>query len=163
MTLYNIKAIPTVYNHVQFRSRLEARWAAFFDLCGWQWDYEPFDLDGWAPDFKIVSGSVAALAEVKPLDATCQDVSVYADVFKKAAAHSDKYKVLLLCDGPVNALAGVPLCEECDLDEFADAIRHPDIDATWREAGNVVQWNSPKNEHDDYHTQLRRIFKKRAA
>lgn len=161
--IYNIKAIPTIYNHVQFRSRLEARWAAFFDLAGIKWEYEPFDLEGWAPDFKVISGNVVALAEVKPLEATCQDVSVYADVFKKATAHSDKHKILLLCDGPVNALAGVPLCDEADLDEFADAIRQPDIQATWRKAGNTVQWNSPHGEtSDDYHTQLRRIFKRAA-
>jgi hypothetical protein len=29
---YSIPAIPTVYRGQQFRSRLEARWAAFFDL-----------------------------------------------------------------------------------------------------------------------------------
>lgn len=28
-------AIPTTYADVQMRSRLEAKWAAFFDLCGW--------------------------------------------------------------------------------------------------------------------------------
>ncbi len=45
--------IPTKYNGVQFRSRLEATYAAFFDLVGWRWDYEPVDLDGWIPDFWI--------------------------------------------------------------------------------------------------------------
>jgi hypothetical protein len=29
---YTVKAHPTMYNGVQYRSRLEARWAAFFDL-----------------------------------------------------------------------------------------------------------------------------------
>ena len=62
-------AIPTMYNGVQFRSRLEARWAAFFDLCGWQWEYEPFDLDGWIPDFVAQSHPLTRplLVEVKPL------------------------------------------------------------------------------------------------
>lgn len=64
---YSIKAIPTTYAGVNFRSRLEARWAAFFDLCGWDWDYEPFDLAGWAPDF-MLKGKVKALVEVKPID-----------------------------------------------------------------------------------------------
>jgi hypothetical protein len=27
-----MKAIPTIYQGVEYRSRLEARWAAFFDL-----------------------------------------------------------------------------------------------------------------------------------
>jgi hypothetical protein len=63
-----ISAIPTKYAGVQFRSRLEARWAAFFDLLGWQWDYEPIDLAGYIPDF-IVSRplGVPFLAEVKPV------------------------------------------------------------------------------------------------
>ena len=62
-----IKAIPTKYAGVQFRSRLEARWAAFFDLCGWVWEYEPFDLDGWIPDFKIEGDDGSLLVEIKPI------------------------------------------------------------------------------------------------
>lgn len=57
-----MKGIPTVYAGVQFRSRLEARFAAWFDLLEWPWDYEPFDYDGWIPDFR--TGNV--LWEVKP-------------------------------------------------------------------------------------------------
>lgn len=53
-----MKAIQTVYKGYKFRSRLEARWAVFFDACGYPWEYEPegFDLgDGvyYLPDFKI--------------------------------------------------------------------------------------------------------------
>lgn len=62
-----IKAIPTRYAGVQFRSRLEARWAAFFDLVGWRWQYEPFDLNGWIPDFALI-GHKTTLVEVKPVD-----------------------------------------------------------------------------------------------
>ena len=50
---YDIRAKPTTYNGRLFRSRLEARWAAYFDLLGWAWEYEPFDLNGWSPDFAI--------------------------------------------------------------------------------------------------------------
>jgi hypothetical protein len=50
---YRIAAHPTRYADVLFRSRLEARWAAFFDLMGWKWQYEPVDLEGWTPDFLI--------------------------------------------------------------------------------------------------------------
>ena len=46
-------AIPTVYKGVQMRSRLEARWAAVFDALGAKWEYEPFDLNGWIPDFLV--------------------------------------------------------------------------------------------------------------
>lgn len=61
-----MKGIPTLYNGVQFRSRLEARWAAFFDYLDLRWEYEPFDLDGWIPDF-MLSGKNNVLVEIKPI------------------------------------------------------------------------------------------------
>lgn len=80
---YTIKAIPTRYAGVEFRSRLEARWAAFFDLAGWQWEYEPFDLEGWAPDFRLVLPDESEfLVEVKP--AKTPD----AQAFEKALRHT---------------------------------------------------------------------------
>jgi hypothetical protein len=41
-----IKPIETLYRGYKFRSRLEARWAVFFDVAGIAWQYEPegFDL-----------------------------------------------------------------------------------------------------------------------
>lgn len=62
---YDIKAKPTIYRGCQFRSRLEAKWAAFFDLLNWKWEYEPFDLNGYIPDFLLV-GYKKILVEVKP-------------------------------------------------------------------------------------------------
>jgi hypothetical protein len=62
-----IHAIPTKYASTQFRSRLEARWAAFFDLVGWRWEYEPFDLAGWIPDFALIGARETPLVEVKPI------------------------------------------------------------------------------------------------
>jgi hypothetical protein len=52
-----IAAIETSYAGCRFRSRLEARWAVFFDALGIRWQYEPqgFDLDGdrYLPDFYL--------------------------------------------------------------------------------------------------------------
>lgn len=53
-----IKPIETVYKGYRFRSRLEARWAVFFDEIGAKWEYEPegFELpDGtkYLPDFRL--------------------------------------------------------------------------------------------------------------
>ncbi len=52
----NIKAIETRYNGYRFRSRIEARWAVFFDALGIKYEYERegFDMGdaGWyLPDF----------------------------------------------------------------------------------------------------------------
>lgn len=58
--------IPTVYGGTRFRSRLEARWACFFDYAGWAWEYEPIDLDGYIPDFVLPFPAGALLVEVKP-------------------------------------------------------------------------------------------------
>lgn len=63
MAGYSIAAIPTEYNGRTYRSRLEARWAAFFDRLGWRAEYEPFDLGAWSPDFVLASG---VLIEIKP-------------------------------------------------------------------------------------------------
>jgi hypothetical protein len=61
------KSIPTRYSNTNFRSRLEARWAAFFDIAGWRWEYEPFDLNGWIPDFVLLGKCQHVLVEVKPV------------------------------------------------------------------------------------------------
>lgn len=45
--------IPTFYNGVWYRSRLEARWSAFFHHEGWTASYEPYDLPNWIPDFTL--------------------------------------------------------------------------------------------------------------
>lgn len=53
-----IKPIETRYKGYRFRSRLEARWAVFFDTAGIKWEYEPegFELPSgrkYLPDFRI--------------------------------------------------------------------------------------------------------------
>jgi hypothetical protein len=57
-----IYAIETLYKGYRFRSRLEARWAVFFDYLGVAWEYEPqgyvlgdgsrYLPDFWLPDLK---------------------------------------------------------------------------------------------------------------
>lgn len=54
----DIKAIETYYKGYRFRSRLEARWAVFFDALGVEYEYEPegFELPSgkmYLPDFKV--------------------------------------------------------------------------------------------------------------
>ena len=78
MDTTQIKPIETYYNGYRFRSRLEARWAVFFDAAGIKYQYEPegyrytdFDdneyfylPDFYLPDFNIwveVKGNDKAL------------------------------------------------------------------------------------------------------
>lgn len=73
---YTIKAFPTEYRGRTYRSRLEARWAAFFDLLGWDVEYEPMDLGAWSPDFLIRSPEGAeVLVEVKPITSFEKDIA----------------------------------------------------------------------------------------
>lgn len=76
-----MKAIETRYKGYRFRSRLEARWAVFFDALGIKWEYEPegYDLGeaGWyLPDFMIYIGDNSAPVwfEVKGKKATKDDI-----------------------------------------------------------------------------------------
>lgn len=53
-----VKAIETIYKGYRFRSRLEAKWAVFFDDIGIEWIYEPEGFvfsDGtkYLPDFYL--------------------------------------------------------------------------------------------------------------
>lgn len=58
-------AIPTVFEGIEYRSRLEAKWASFFRKIGWDFTYEPFDGNGYIPDF-VVHGESPFVVEVKP-------------------------------------------------------------------------------------------------
>lgn len=67
-----IKAIETQYAGCRFRSRLEARWAVFFDILGIPWEYEPqgYELPTgrYLPDFFLPS--INTWYEVKGVEPT---------------------------------------------------------------------------------------------
>jgi hypothetical protein len=59
----------TSYRGVEFPSRLDARYAALFDLLRWQWMYEPpFELKGWKPEF-LIKGAKPIFVAVRPITA----------------------------------------------------------------------------------------------
>ena len=65
-----IKAIETTYAGCRVRSRLEARWAVFFDTLGIEWQYESqgYTADGYSylPDFWLPNICGGCHAEVRP-------------------------------------------------------------------------------------------------
>lgn len=92
-----IRAIETQYKGYRFRSRLEARWAVFFDALGIEWQYEPegFVLaDGtrYLPDFFLPGfcGPNGLWVEVKPES---------GDATKASAFARDARAAILLADG----------------------------------------------------------------
>lgn len=46
----NIAALPTLYDGITFRSRIEARWALFFNMAGISYEYEPEAYKFTGPD-----------------------------------------------------------------------------------------------------------------
>lgn len=89
---YRAKAIETVYGGYRFRSRLEARWAVFFDAVGLPYDYEKegFVLDDctkYLPDFWLPSLNLwveikpdLAMAEYTELDSRHLDLSAIQEM-----------------------------------------------------------------------------------
>ena len=65
-----MKAIPIIYEGIQFRSKLEARWYIFMKKLGWNIAYEPEieGINGWIPDFLIIGKEHKILVDVKPID-----------------------------------------------------------------------------------------------
>ena len=71
-----IKPIETIYNGYRFRSRLEARWAVFFDRMGISYEYEKegYQLENgekYLPDFWLPDNN--QFLEVKPTKFTKQE------------------------------------------------------------------------------------------
>jgi len=104
-----VNAHDTVFRGQRFRSRLEARWAAFFDLIGWRWEYEPFDGDFYIPDFAIV-GEAPLLVEIKP-HVRLSDLKQNVERVEKAVAEVWEHDVLFLGASPFPAddVSGYPL------------------------------------------------------
>jgi hypothetical protein len=126
---YTVLAHPTTYAGVRFRSRLESRWAAFFDLAGWAWEYEPIELAGWAPDFLVTTPTGRLYAEVKPY--------LEIDDFHDHPAWS-------MMDGaydPAPAVFGnSPVTTSWRTGSVLALV--PAWDRLWKEAGNRTQWRA---------------------
>jgi hypothetical protein len=93
-----IAPIETLYRGYRFRSRLEARWAVFFDAAEIEWVYEPdgFRVNGRAylPDFWFPP--LKCFAEVEPDKETTIEAKPLLRALSAASGH------------PANPLIGQP-------------------------------------------------------
>jgi hypothetical protein len=99
-----IKSIDTIYKDFKFRSRLEARWAIFFDELGVTWEYEKegYDIKGirylpdfWLSDFDCwieIKGDTPGYFEMKKAVKLClasrKDVHIFIGEPYEAESHS---------------------------------------------------------------------------
>lgn len=83
---YSVNAISTVgLRGIRFRSQLEAQWAEMFECLKWAWEYEPFPLGGYIPDFIVTpfGASNKILVEVKP-EIEFLNLAKYTDRIRQA-------------------------------------------------------------------------------
>lgn len=111
-----IPAIPTVYKGIRFRSRLEARWAYIFDRFGWKWEYEPFDLQGYIPDF-MVGFLSPTLFEIKP-GTTIEELEAAGEKALNSGF-----------DGPITILGATKALSEADFTPIVGVQWVPEIEA----------------------------------
>ena len=141
------RSTPTKYNHVQFRSRLEARWAAFFDVIERPWQYEPLELPGWIPDFliEIPDKEKLFLAEIKPIVAWQQ--FEYGQEGQKIARSRLKTLGTELFDNYDPGMFVLGLSPKTCWYWHPQFIEPMPCDAAfdwaWKEAGNITQWRAP--------------------
>ena len=102
-----LKAIETQYKGYRFRSRLEARWAVFFDACGVEWLYENegYDLPSgyYLPDFWLPKEE--CFIEIKPGPLTEKFYSSIEDLHAWHLMCLSRDCVYVLFGDPVEALA----------------------------------------------------------
>ena len=111
-----IKAIETEYNGYKFRSRLEARWAVFFDAAGIEYEYEPegFELsDGtkYLPDFYLPW--FKCYVEIKPLSINKSDKTAAKNKLVQLFEEHKHCAVMLCCGQPFDNEIKY-LINECD-------------------------------------------------
>lgn len=169
-----LKALPTVYKGVQYRSLLEARWAAWFDLAGIVVHYEPEAFNGYIPDFLWLDAEhpeaefhVWNLTDIGPAPGVGPgivfEVKGVIETFDVSKIHESGWA------GPVCLLdgRGPAHAKFCSDDGRVFQLAHADHDGwmhddpqmflaqqyglfdekaarLWREAGNLVQWRSPR-------------------
>lgn len=111
-----IKAIETRYRGYRFRSRLEARWAVFFDALGEPYEYEPegFELKMssgnfyYLPDFRLVhhhSGGQLWI-EIKPKRPFTNDEIIKFVGFTETTDNC----LIVLCGEPWHDVIGYEFC-----------------------------------------------------
>ena len=119
----NVKPIETHYNGYRFRSRLEARWAIFFDTLGIKWEYEPEGYrmsDGtcYLPDFWLPTFCGGMYVEVKPDGGDFTKAIKFAKESEQAMWLAEGvpaariYQIAKCFDGDVLILVGCPLIDQ---------------------------------------------------
>jgi hypothetical protein len=117
-----VRAIPTSYKGFLFRSRLEARYALFFDELGLKWEYEPegFELPGgvrYLPDFCVQTPQGARIwYEIKrPNTPTDPKFEHFIANIGEISQYEEGDRAQLLDGDPVDMLERADVCPRCGM------------------------------------------------
>ena len=99
----NIKAKETYYDGYRFRSRLEARWAVFFNNIGLEYEYEMegFDMEecSYLPDFYIPS--IDRWFEIKGQPLTVSEIQKCEQFCRRKDNENIKFSILIGAPKPL--------------------------------------------------------------
>ncbi len=112
-----ITPIQTEYKGYLFRSRLEARWAVFFDAMGIEWEYEPEGLvlsDGtwYLPDFYLLNFRCYFEVKRKSVKDTDEGNEALANIGN--GAHNDGWAGIIAFGDPMDDDLRIFCQETCD-------------------------------------------------
>lgn len=110
-----MRSIPALYNEQKFSSRLEARWAKWWDLVGIQWVYEPEVLElaperprdeaiTYVPDFYLPDWQVRV--EIKGELVDDKTALLIVEKCRRVATQSE-YPIVLCFDQPYDPKCAV--------------------------------------------------------
>lgn len=155
-----IKPIETEYNGYRFRSRLEARWAVFFDALGVRYEYEPegFELPSgklYLPDFRVRCNGVRGFCssyDARDLCGCCRHNGGYLDSY---AYQGD-------CPHALNAVGDADCNGQCcSCDNFKDSSFDLYIEVkgfmTQKDADRIIEFAGVSNIDYSYGTDNDRV------
>lgn len=106
-----LRAIQTEYHGYLFRSRLEARWAVFFDALGLKWEYEAegYELPSgrYLPDFKLPDYRMFVEVKPQPPLRDSREVRVATEL-----SHASGLAVVIASGDPYGAFVGTWLAKD---------------------------------------------------
>lgn len=134
-------AKSTLYNGIYFRSKLEAQWAYLFDLSGFTYIYEPFEINYRIPKFIItcsddIYNDDLIIVEIKH-EIFIDDfyVNLIFDTYKNNRAH-----ILILSENTLCCKGSKYINNEsCEMNDFTMTDFFDYDENLWNQAYNTIK------------------------
>lgn len=118
-----LKTVGVKYKDIQFCYDIEARWAVFFDECGFKWEYRPkVVIDGYkcSPSFRLYDIDRRAWSE----EDLQRPFYIYAEMLENAVTRSDIF--FMRQEYPMYIVKDIPYS-----DKIIDYFSEIDVNCPW--------------------------------